>query len=84
MTGKSMKRMLGRCLVGLGMAFSGTLVSFSSAHSETLNISSFVELDKYFADRDYEVENGLTAARKFHRLSFWIFPIAGVKKLPPP
>ena len=78
-----MKRMLGRYLVGFGMAISGALVSFSSAHSETLNISSFEELDKYFANRNYEVEKWIDGSQKIPPIVILDIPDNWRKKVAP-
>jgi len=83
MAEKSMKQMLGRCLVVVGIAFSGAVMSFSSAHSETINISSFEELDKYFANRKYEVDKWIDGSQKIPPIVILDIPDSWRKKVAP-
>ncbi|USG63031.1 glucosaminidase domain-containing protein [Sneathiella marina] len=63
MSEKMKMRMLRGCFLALGLTVSGVVLSFSPAHSETIDIGSFEQLDQYFVSKKYEVRKWIVGSQ---------------------
>ncbi|MEH6527248.1 MAG: glucosaminidase domain-containing protein [Sneathiella sp.] len=79
----SIKQMLSGWIVGLSMVVSAVAMTFSIAHSETINIGNFEELDKYFIDRNYVVEKWINGSQKIPPIVILDIPNSWRKKVAP-
>lgn len=80
---KPEKWTLGGYLVGLALVISTVVMSVSSARSETIQIASIDELNRYFSSKGYEVAKWIDGSQKIPPIVILDIPEDWGKKIAP-